>query len=238
MANNFLSNIIDWKWKAMWAICRSSQALAKKMVIEEEVKNARTIIEAWAWDWVFSQYIIQYAKKYWISPENIFIVEFEPDMLAELLQNIPQEYHKSVYCMDILDLPNLLKEKWINSVDLIVSWLPFVSMGKKFFTRFMNEVVWPLSHSQTRFKQFTYISPDNDDITLNMSKFSKYLGKILWLDEVIWNIPPAFVITGEWFHKKVWHIKNDFKITFHRIVTGKIFENDFRKKRKKQKNKT
>lgn len=204
MATTFLDKLIDpEKRKGIWAIAPSSKFLAEEMVTERDIFWAEVIVEFWAGDGVFTQRIFELAERFASKNVKIFIIELDPELYQKLIQKFP-EHKDSIYLYDALKLPELLASNWIQKVDVIISWLPFVSLPKRFFVEIMN-IIWDVSHIKTVFKQFTYIALTQDDKERNMAKYAKYFDLVIKETEFI-NVPPAFVLTCMWFRKKVWDL--------------------------------
>jgi len=140
--------------KETWAICPSSKYLAKKMVKKEDIINNDIIIEFWAWTWIFTKYIFEYAKNN-LKNKKIFIIEKDIDFYNLLLKKFP-DYKRFIYNIDVLDIEKLLNKYNIKKIDLLISWLPFKSLPfeifnyltKKFFPKFFDK--------NTKFVQFSY----------------------------------------------------------------------------------
>ncbi len=219
MAISFIWKLLEGEGSTLWAICSSSPFLARKMVTLEDIKGAEVIVELWAGDGAFTKRLCRLAQKLWKNPEKIFIIEIDPHLCEELIRNTPPEFRESIYCIDVQALPELLRLKNISSIDLVISGLPFVNLPRELFVFVMTKIFWDFAHADTIFKQFTYISPDKNDIATNVSKYSKYAEQIVSIEMCFLNIPPAFVLTCKWFEKKVWHVVKSDVRTFHEVVT-------------------
>ena len=177
------------------AIFPSSGFLAKKMVRNNQIENSRTIVELWAWTWIFTKNIFDLLEKLNShDKKNIFIIEKD----RELYKTITKRFYKQkdlIYNDDMLNLKNILAMKWLNHIDLIISWIPFRSLPKEIFTDMMENVLPELISKDTIFIQFSYMQ--------NTKKlFEKYFENIK-TDTCLLNIPSAFVFTCSWFRENI-----------------------------------
>lgn len=185
------------------AVFPSSSFLAKKMVKQKQVEKAKTIVELWAWTWVFAKNIFKIATPHALLPphlrgtegesKNIFIIEKDEELYKVLNHKFPTE-KENIYNEDMLNLESILYNKNVRNIDLIVSWIPFRSLPKEIFPKLMEEVLPWLITEKTVFVQFSYIKSTK-------KMFEKYFENIE--TEVCYlNIPRAFVFTCSWFKLK------------------------------------
>jgi len=75
--------------KEIWAITPSSRFLAKKVILENDIKNSEVILEMWAWTGSFTQKIFEFI---WENKENkkIFIIEKDKDLFFLLQKKFPE----------------------------------------------------------------------------------------------------------------------------------------------------
>lgn len=102
------------------SITPSSRFLARQMLKWINWENINTVIELWAWTWIFTQHILNNA----IPGTKIIVIEIE-DTYVKLLQN--KFADKIIIEKDDVKNIDLIRKKYnIEKIDLIVSWLPFL----------------------------------------------------------------------------------------------------------------
>lgn len=166
-----------------WAILPSSDFLAKKMVKKSDIEKSEIIIEFWAWSGAFTKYIFKYSKNI-IDTKKIFIIEKDKDFYNLLIKKFP-DYKKYIYNIDVLDIEKLFKEKKIEKIDLIISWLPFKSLPKNIFIFLMWDLFPKFFKESTKFIHFSYFN--------NFLKTLKNSFHNVWCEKCLLNIPPAYV---------------------------------------------
>ena len=181
----FIKNYLT-KFKETWAVLPSSSFLWKKMVLKEDIDIANTIVELWAWTWIFTEEIF----KHNLTNKKVFIIEKNKDFYKLLIDKYPKHKDK-IYNIDIVDIEILLKKESIDKIDLIISWLPFKSLPQDLFSFIINDLIWKYFTIDSRFIQFSYFKSFKD-------KFTKYFTDVsvkkCWL-----NIPPAYIFKCTWF---------------------------------------
>lgn len=171
--------------KQTWALLPSSGFLAKKMVKKWLLSKSKVIIELGAWSWIFTQKIFEYL---WADIKNkkVFIIEKDKDFYDLLLKKFP-EYKEYIFNIDLLHIEELLKSNSVDSVDLIISGLPFKSLPKEIFSFLVDIFLPKYVNNKTTFIQFSYFS-NFSEILL------KYFNDIS-IAKCILNIPSAYVFT-------------------------------------------
>lgn len=171
--------------KQTWAILPSSKFLAKKIINKQDLLSSNIIIELWAWSWVFTKRIFELLGKE-ITNKQILIIEKDPDFYQLLIKKMPT-YSKYIYNIDLLDINELLEEKWIKNVDLIISWLPFKSLPKELFDFLIFEFLTKHINKGSKFIQFSYFSNFWD----SLATFFKNIK----VEKCLLNIPSAYIFT-------------------------------------------
>ncbi len=176
------------KRSEIWAVCASSWFLADMIVCEAEMQNANVIVELWAGTGVFTKRIFNLV---WETKKEIFIVEKDFDFYTLLIKKFP-EHRYNILNIDVLELENILTERWIDSVDLVISSLPFKSLPLEVFKGVMNHFLWNFSHSKTLFKQFSYFP---------CAKMYKEYFWSIKKQFCFFNVPPATIFTCTGYKK-------------------------------------
>ena len=140
--------------KQTWAILPSSSFLAKKMVKKSDIENSKIIVELWAWNGIFTEYIFKYSKST-INDKKIFIIEKDIDFYNVLIKKFP-DYKENIFNIDVMDLEKLLIKNNIKEIDLIISGLPFKSLPKKIFIYLVEDLFLKFFKEETKFIQFSY----------------------------------------------------------------------------------
>ena len=140
--------------KQTWAILPSSSFLAKKMVKKSDIENSKIIVELWAWNGIFTEYIFKYSKGT-INDKKIFIIEKDIDFYNVLIKKFP-DYKENIFNIDVMDLEKLLIKNNIKEIDLIISGLPFKSLPKKIFIYLVEDLFLKFFKEETKFIQFSY----------------------------------------------------------------------------------
>lgn len=190
-------------YSQIWAVFPSSRFLAKRMVKQYQIEKAQTIVEFWAWTWVFTKDIFKIATPPALLPsnlrgidgefsdsKNIFIIEKDNELYKTILHKFPEQ-KDFLYNEDMLNLKKILSNKSINNIDLIISWIPFRSLPKEIFKNLMEEVLPEIVWKNTIFVQFSYMKNTKE-------MFEKYF-KNIETEVCYLNIPRAFVFTCSWF---------------------------------------
>jgi len=167
--------------KEIWAITPSSRFLANKVVCKNDIEKSWIILEIWAWTWSFTKKIFEYTQN---KNKKIFIIEKDKDLYELLLKKFPQN-KENIYNIDILNIEEILKEKNIEKIDLIISWLPFKSLPLEIFYFITKEFLPKYTFENTIFIQFSYFknfSKMLEDYFLKVEKKSCFL-----------NLPRAYI---------------------------------------------
>lgn len=191
--NDFVVFALNWakgnieEKQIQGSVVPSSRFLVKQMVKKGEIQNAQVIVEFWPGTWVFTEEIIKY-----LTPHiQLYIVEINPSFCDFLKQKFPQ-FSENIYNIDVRDFQKVLASKWISKIDLIISWLPFLSLPKEVFQSVFSSLLGKFWSENTIFKQFSY-GPSS-------KKYFPYVGEIQ-TSFCLFNLPPAFVFTMKWVKK-------------------------------------
>lgn len=172
-AKNFLKNPI-----ANASIIPSSKYLAKEMIKGIDFSKVHTIVELGPWTWTFTKTVVES-----MQPWTTFIaIELEKDyveILTKTFWNKVVVEHESAHNIDMI-----LEKHGIKHLDLIVSWLGFVSLPKEVLQPMLEKISYYTSQ-WTIFRTFTYIPK-------NFEQIFKWLNiKKCW--STLLNFPPATV---------------------------------------------
>lgn len=180
-------------YSQIWAVFPSSWFLAKKMVKNHQIQNSKTIVELWAWTWIFTKNIFDLLENLnEQDKKSIFIIEKDIELYKTISKKFPQQ-KQNIYNDDMLNLKEIIAKKWLNHIDLIISWIPFRSLPKEIFTDMMEKVLPEIISKETVFIQFSYIKSTK-------KMFEKYFENVE-IDTCLLNIPSAFIFTCSWFLK-------------------------------------
>lgn len=166
----------------VWAFCASSWFLARTMLKKEEVENAQVIVELWAGTGIFTAEIFRLA---WWTKKEIFIIEKDRDFFEILRSKFP-EYAHNILNVDVSEWERILKERWIDTIDLVVSGLPFQSLWKEVLHTVLDNFLWSFFNEKSIFKQFSYIP--------SIKNYQRYFSQIE-KEFCLLNFPPATVFT-------------------------------------------
>ncbi|AJC86016.1 class I SAM-dependent methyltransferase [Campylobacter sp. RM16704] len=168
--------------KQIGAFCASSKKLSK--LITSHVQYAKNIIEIGPGTGSFTQYILKQKN----HKANFFAVEINSHMAKKLKQNI-KDIDIEIQSAEFL--PDMLKKRSINKVDLIISGIPWAMLKNKEQDILLNSIHNSLEKKGC-FATFAYIFP-----TLKGRKFKKKLFHTfskVEISPIVWqNLPPAFV---------------------------------------------
>ena len=155
------------------SITPSSNFLAKQMMKWIDRENIHTVIELWAWTWIFTQHICKYAK----PGTKIIVIEID-----EVYTKMLQDKFKKTISLERHDIKNIdiIRQKHhIQKIDLIISWLPFLPAES------IHKEIKKYISQGTIFRSFTYqprtFKKQYHDFPIRRIGFSFF------------NIPPARV---------------------------------------------
>lgn len=164
--------------KSLGAIAPSSPMLANFICGHVPILEDHLVVEIGAGTGRFTQGLL----KGGVKPENLAILELDPDMCKFLRKNFPQI---NVIEGDASQLHTLLPQNWIGKVGTIISGIPMVNLSKEDQSQIVSSC-FSVLNEVGRFLQFTYgpISPlPNKKLGLKKKR----------LGHVLFNFPPATV---------------------------------------------
>ncbi|HBC86702.1 MAG TPA: methyltransferase [Lentisphaeria bacterium] len=167
-------------------IMPSSRQLAKVMTSEIGLERAETVVEVGPGSGVFTSKILKL-----ISPKaKYFLVELNPRIHRHLSEKYPKI---KIYNESAENLPELIKKEKINSVDVVVSGLPWVSFPHELQVKLL-EAIYKCMTKGGRFTTYGYIHGKIMPRGQAIKKLLKTKFHTVETTEIIWqNIPPAFV---------------------------------------------
>lgn len=145
-----------------------------------DFENIDTIIELWPWTWAFTAEIVKKAKK----DSKIILFELNKDYCKYL----NKKYWDKVEILNIS--ADKIKENlgllWIQKVDLIISWLWFLSMDEKIRDWIVSQCDYFIK-KWAKFRGFTYFPKILKKVMKNY--------KINFIKKIYLNFPPAFIFS-------------------------------------------
>jgi phosphatidylethanolamine/phosphatidyl-N-methylethanolamine N-methyltransferase len=171
---------------AVGAIAPSSPSLAREMVRQAGVLQARTIVEFGPGTGAFTREIVKQAV-----PEARFLAIERNPTLARILQ---QELPSVRVCHDSVEnLGAILHREGIGQVDCILSGLPWAAFSEQLQDRLLEEACRNLA-PRGRFVTFAYLQglllPAGRRFARKIRRKFAHTEK----SPVVWrNLPPAFV---------------------------------------------
>lgn len=172
--------------KRTGAICSSSRYLAEMITQNIGIEKASTIIEIGPGMGAFTKVILR--KK--PDSARLFAVEINPKIAERLHTKFPS---LDIALGSAESLQAMMKERQIESADVIVSGIPWALLSKVAQKRILENIYEALKPGGY-FATFAYILP-----TMGAKRFRKriYGDKIfseIKKSKIVWNnIPPAFV---------------------------------------------
>ncbi|HEG2581973.1 TPA: methyltransferase domain-containing protein [Campylobacter lari] len=168
--------------KQTGAFCASSKKLSK--LITSHVQYAKNIVEIGPGTGNFTKYILKQKS----HNARFFAVEINPHMAKKLKQNIKNidiEVNSAEF------LPNMLEKRAINSVDLIISGIPWALLNSKEQDLLLKSIHDALEENGC-FATFAYILPTPKGRAFKKKLFATF--SKVEISPIIWqNLPPAFV---------------------------------------------
>lgn len=131
------------------------------------------IIELGAGTWVFTEHIINKAKKW----TKIICIEIDDDYINIL----KKRFWNNIIVLkeDVKNIDNIRKKYDIEKIDLIISWLPFKPASS------IHKEIKEYTNNGTIFRSFTY------QPYIFKKQYRDFPIKKIWF--TFWNIPPARV---------------------------------------------
>lgn len=160
------------------SIIPSSAIANKKMIEWVDFSKINTIVELWPGDWCLTTELVKQCK----SDCQIILIELEKSYIWILEEKFIKNKNVQIENESAHLLESILEKYWINKVDLIVSWLPYLPKNIK--TPLLKTIkkqieLWAI------FRMFTY-TPAIMKIIYKPLKLNK-------LHFVLKNFPPLWV---------------------------------------------
>ncbi len=168
------------------AVLPSSSLLCKAIVSEINIESASSVAELGPGTGVVTSCILERIS----SKTPFFAVELNPDMLTVFKEKYPEV---KVYNDSAANLPLFLKDQNLDSLDAIISGLPWASFPCKVQESILDAIIECLSPDGV-FTTFAYLQgmllPAGKKFKQRLIRHFSRVEK----SQVIWrNIPPAFV---------------------------------------------
>ncbi len=164
----------------------SSIQLAKAMTSDIGIEKAGTVVEIGPGSGVFTAHILKM-----LSPETkFFLVELNPRIYRRLTEKFPDV---KIYNESAENLSEILKSEKTDSVDVVISGLPWASFPPELQHKLLDVIYSSLSKGGV-FTTYAYIQGKIMPGGLNIKKLLKKHFNTVESSKTIWkNIPPAFV---------------------------------------------
>ncbi|MBM3453835.1 MAG: phospholipid methyltransferase [Bacteroidetes bacterium] len=166
--------------KAIGAMMPSSKFLTKKMFDKVCFKEIRTIVELGPGTGVFTEEIISKMNK----NTRFLVIELD-DVFHELLYEKIKHPNVEIVKASATKLRELLADRNIESVDLIISSLPLANFSSSLKLLILLSCKNSLTKTSGQFVQFQY--------TPQLHRLFKRVFTSVVLDFTLLNVPPAFV---------------------------------------------
>ncbi len=170
--------------KKVGAIAPSSPYLAEKMTPTTLIDPSHVIVELGAGQGHFTKELVR--KKH--SAAQLVIIESNQSFYEKLVEEYQNEKGVIILNESAEHLVQILDRLQIKAVDLIVSGLPFSSLGLETSNRILKQVNQVLSN-EGNFLTFQYSRLRE---TLLGSQFDQ-----LTYSHVMLNLPPAYIYQGQ-----------------------------------------
>jgi phosphatidylethanolamine/phosphatidyl-N-methylethanolamine N-methyltransferase len=169
-------------------IAPSSRALAREMVRSLDLAHARNVVELGPGTGAFTEAIVSN-----IGPgSRLLVVEIEPGFAAEIRRRWPSI---DCVCASAAELDTLVDARGMRPVDHIVSGLPFASLPGAVTREILGAIERSLKPGGT-FTTFQYVHAFGWPAAVAFRKdMNARLGGEPTKSLVLWNIPPAWVLT-------------------------------------------
>ncbi|HCE45099.1 MAG TPA: methyltransferase [Lentisphaeria bacterium] len=164
----------------------SSRYLAREMTSEIGLERAETVVEIGPGSGVFTSQILKMIT----SKAKFFVVELNPRIHEHLSEKYP---NVKIYNESAENLPELIKKEKMNSVDVVVSSLPWVSFPPELQDKLMDAIYKTMTKGG-RFSTYGYIHGKIMPRGHSIKKLLKSKFHTVDTSEIVWqNLPPAFV---------------------------------------------
>lgn len=176
--------------RTVGSVAPSSAALARAMTCDLDLDSLIRLVELGPGTGAFSHVI---AKK--IGPAARYLaVEIDPAFARRLRERCPG---LECVCASAAELPALAAERGLSPVDHIVSGLPFASLPVAITQQVLNGIERVLRPGGT-FTTFQYVHAHGlPPAAAFRREMSRRLGGEPTRRLVVWNLPPAYVLTWQ-----------------------------------------
>ena len=167
-------------------VISSSRHLAKAMTSDIGIEKARNVVEIGPGSGVFTAQILKL-----ISTETkFFLVELNPRIHKHLTEKFPDV---KIYNESAENLSEIMKREKMDSVDVVVSGLPWAAFPPEFQHKLLDAIYGALSKGGM-FTTYAYIQGKILPGGLSIKKLLKKHFNTVESSKTIWkNLPPAFV---------------------------------------------
>ena len=168
------------------AICPSSPFLAKTITSEIGIENAQNIVEIGPGTGVFTEEIIPNLRK----DANFFVIELNKDLHGLFQKSFPEI---KAYNNCASELANIMKEENIDSIDVIISGLPWASFPEQLQKDVLTTIFDSLASGGV-FTTFAYLQGFLMKGAHSFRALLKETFDEVETSKTVWrNFPPAFV---------------------------------------------
>jgi phospholipid N-methyltransferase len=168
------------------AICPSSPRLAKTIISEIDIEKASNVVEIGPGTGIFTEAIIPNLR----PDANFFVVELNSDLHSFFQKKFPEI---KAYNNCASELAGIMKEEKVESIDVIISGLPWAS----FPTELQHEVLGTIFDSLAPGGAFTTFAYLQGFLMKGAHRFRALLKDkfdTVETSKTVWrNFPPAFV---------------------------------------------
>lgn len=164
----------------------SSSHLAKTITSEINLEKAHSIVELGPGTAVFTSFIL---KK--MSPHaRYFAIELNPILHENFIKKFPK---LKIYNDCATNLKKIMEKEKLDSLDIIVSGLPWAAFSSELQENIMNTISAALDENGV-FTTYAYLQGTVMPGGRRLKKLMEKHFKTIEISEVVWrNIPPSFV---------------------------------------------
>ncbi|OGV34059.1 MAG: hypothetical protein A2020_01160 [Lentisphaerae bacterium GWF2_45_14] len=168
---------------SMWP---SSSFLSKKIIDSEHIRAACSVVELGPGTGAVTPHIIESIRK----ETKFFTIELNAEMIPVFKSRFPKV---KIYNDSAANLPGILKDEGLESVDVVISGLPWATFPERLQDQLLDAIVESLPKGGF-FTTYGYVQgtflPGAKNFKRKLSKHFSHVDKspIIWL-----NLPPAFV---------------------------------------------
>lgn len=176
--------------RTIGAIAPSSRALAAAMVRPLRGGHAGRVVELGPGTGAFTAALVTCLT----GSSRLLAIDREAEFVERLSRRWPQA---DFVCASAADLPSLAAERHFLPIDHIVSGLPFASLPGTVTREILDGILRSL-RAQGTFTTFQYVHAYSLPPAMAFRReINERMGGSPTRELVIWNIPPAYVLTWE-----------------------------------------